>query len=160
MGVSHFRRQICDKTRQLFKLFVLHQTPDSSSIKFFEFFLIFQKKNKQKQIFMNFSKKKKQIFYVIVAGGGFIMYVKYGLMPFIPNDYLGEYHWVTGTIFAFFCYFSFYMACKTSPGSVENRNLDQYLKKYKFDGIMFMDNNKCTTCKIKKQPIFRFLILE
>jgi len=98
--------------------------------------------------------KWKKIFYLIVAVGGFLMYVVYGMYPFLPNDYLSEIHWVTGTLLAFFCYSSFYLACKISPGSIENSNLEYYLKKYKFDGIMFMDHNKCPTCKLKKWECF------
>jgi len=78
------------------------------------------------------------------------MYVKYGLYPFLPTDNLSEIHWFTGTFCALFCYYSFYLACKVSPGCIENKNLELYLKKYRFDGIMFMENNKCPTCKLKK----------
>ena len=91
-----------------------------------------------------------QIFYLFVAIGGFLMYAKYGLFEHIPNEYLSKVHWYTGTLCALFCYYSFYLACKVEPGNIENRNLDYYLKKYKFDGILFMDNNKCPTCKLKK----------
>lgn len=80
------------------------------------------------------------------------MYVKYGLYPFLPNEYLGNIHWFTGFLTAFICFFSFYLACKVSPGSIENNNIEAYLKKYKdrYDGIMFMENIKCSTCKLKK----------
>lgn len=78
------------------------------------------------------------------------MYCYYGLFQYLPCAYLGNIHKFTGCLTAFSCFYSYYLACKTEPGLVENRNINHYLKKYQYDNVMFIENSKCTTCKIKK----------
>jgi hypothetical protein len=61
-----------------------------------------------------------QILYLIVAGGGFVVYVQVGFVKYCPGPYLAEYHKVTGSIIMFICYYSFYKACTTDPGFIND----------------------------------------
>ena len=57
-----------------------------------------------------------QCLYLLVAGGGFIVYVRVGFVEYCPGPYLAEWHKVSGSIVMFICYYSFYKACVTDPG--------------------------------------------
>ena len=61
-----------------------------------------------------------QIMYLLVAVGGFIVYVQVGFVEYCPGPYLPEYHKITGSILMFVCYYSFYMACVTDPGFIDD----------------------------------------
>lgn len=87
---------------------------------------------------------------MILFIGGYFMYLKYGLLEYLPCYFLSSIHLYTGSLLAIFCLTSFYLACKTKPGEIDNRNIDYYLKKYKYDNVLFIENTKCSTCKIKK----------
>jgi hypothetical protein len=61
-----------------------------------------------------------QIFYFIVAGGGFAVYVKVAFFKYIPGPYLADWHKTTGSILMFACYFSYYKACSVDPGIIKH----------------------------------------
>ena len=61
-----------------------------------------------------------QIFYLVIAGGGFIIYFKDGF-KYLPNAYLGNYHRYTGSLLIFLCYYSFYLACTVDPGIIKDK---------------------------------------
>lgn len=52
----------------------------------------------------------------------------------------------------FFCFYSYYLACKVSPGKITKENVKNKLKKFDkfYDDVLFEKNNKCTTCEILK----------
>jgi palmitoyltransferase ZDHHC4 len=52
-----------------------------------------------------------QILYLIIAIGGFAVYVIVGFMRFIPGPFVSEYHKTVGTWIMMFCYLSFIVAC-------------------------------------------------
>jgi len=89
--------------------------------------------------------------YLLVAGGGFIVYVKVGFMQYCPGPFLPGYHRVTGSIVMFICYYTFYKACTTDPGVINNKNhAKKVAKVYKYDGAMYTKDNECSTCKYVK----------
>ena len=59
-----------------------------------------------------------QWFYFFVAGGGFIVYVKQGMMNYLPGPFLDTWHAYTGSTLMFICYYSFYRACTDDPGVI------------------------------------------
>ncbi|KAL4485337.1 hypothetical protein ABPG72_008513 [Tetrahymena utriculariae] len=93
-----------------------------------------------------------QIFYVIVAGGGFVVYCHFGLFKHFPNQQVSSIHIYVGSLFAFFCFYSYYLACKVSPGKICKENVKQYTKTYEkyYDDVLFEKGNNCSTCNIVK----------
>lgn len=61
-----------------------------------------------------------QIFYLIIAGGGFVIYVAVGMYKYCPGPYMSIYHCYTGSALMFLCYYSFYQACTTDPGIIRD----------------------------------------
>ena len=64
----------------------------------------------------------------------------------------------TGSGVAFFAFYSYYMACNTSPGKITERNARHYLKLYPPDDIIYTNKN-CSTCKLPKYLILCYLYL-
>mmetsp|Transcript_5440 Transcript_5440/g.9178 ORF Transcript_5440/g.9178 Transcript_5440/m.9178 type:complete len:199 (+) Transcript_5440:108-704(+) len=48
-----------------------------------------------------------QIFYLVIAVGGFIVYIQRGF-GYIPGPYIGNYHKYIASVIMMVCYFSFY----------------------------------------------------
>ena len=83
-----------------------------------------------------------QLLYLLVAGGGFVVYVSVGFVEYCPGPYLASYHKVTGSIVMFICYFSFYKACVTDPGFLkDDKQVKIAKKKFKFDEVMYKKEN-------------------
>lgn len=61
-----------------------------------------------------------QIFYLIIAGGGFVIYVGVGMYKYCPGPYMSIIHCYTGSALMFLCYYSFYKACTTDPGVIRD----------------------------------------
>lgn len=91
-----------------------------------------------------------QIMYCLIFYGGFYLYYVYGFGEHFPNSLVNYYHYYTGLACGALCAFVYIKACTTSPGAVTKENNKEYLEKYKFDGIMFANNNKCSTCRFNK----------
>lgn len=50
--------------------------------------------------------------------------------------------------FSFYCYWN---AVVTNPGVITKENVQEYLRRYDmYDGVLFVRDNLCSTCKIKK----------
>ena len=62
-----------------------------------------------------------QFFYLLVAGGGFVVYVWIGMRKYCPGPFLADYHKYTGSILMITCYYSFYRACTTDPGIIKDQ---------------------------------------
>lgn len=96
-----------------------------------------------------------QILYCVCAFGGFYVYVTEGF-PNIPNKRLDAYHMYIGTAIMMLCYASYFMACSVDPGQLdrdtEKSQLVRANKRFKYDGVIFEKNKKCSTCKIDKPP--------
>ena len=92
-----------------------------------------------------------QIFYLVIAGGGFYIYVTVGFFKYVPGPYVSGYHCYTGTIIMLVCYYSLFMASVVDPGSIKDKNEAKIAKKlYRFDDLMYIRNNKCITCDFDK----------
>jgi hypothetical protein len=63
-----------------------------------------------------------QIMYLILAIGGFAIYVVIGFWKYIPGPYVNEHHKTVGTILMFYCYYSFYIASSSDPGVIKKAN--------------------------------------
>ena len=62
-----------------------------------------------------------QIFYLLIAVGGYYIYVTTAYIKYCPGPYLAGYHrWIAGAIM-FACYYSFYKACTVDPGRIEDQ---------------------------------------
>merc|ERR1711971_623050 len=85
-----------------------------------------------------------QVVYFICAFGGFYVYVQDGFTR-VPNQYVAEYHKISGTFLMLCCYTSYFLACWVDPGTL-NKDTDQKeqleaIKRFKYDGIMFEKKN-------------------
>ena len=74
----------------------------------------------------------------------------YGFNLHIPNQYVGSIHKWIGTAVAIFAFWSYVKTCTVKPGIIDKSNVNQIIKKYPYDGILFQQENKCSTCKLKK----------
>lgn len=91
------------------------------------------------------------MFYLLVAVGGYVVYVTRGMMNYIPGPYLSDIHWYTGSLLMFICYYSFYRACTDDPGIIKDIKQAENVKlKYEYDDVMYLKDNKCETCKFVK----------
>mmetsp|Transcript_11528 Transcript_11528/g.17386 ORF Transcript_11528/g.17386 Transcript_11528/m.17386 type:complete len:106 (+) Transcript_11528:290-607(+) len=78
-----------------------------------------------------------QIFYLVVAVGGFIIFFLDGF-KYLPNQYMGSIHKVTGSLLIFVCYYSFYLACTVDPGVIsDSKQAKKVKRKYEFDEVMY-----------------------
>ncbi len=64
-----------------------------------------------------------QILYLILAVGGFYIYVQVGFNRFIPGPYISSIHKPIGTAIMLVCYLSFLLASWTNPGVIKKHNL-------------------------------------
>ena len=91
------------------------------------------------------------IFYLIIAGGGFIVYAKSTFGIYIPNYYMASYHMWIATAIMFTAYFCFYKAATVNPGIIKTKiDANKAKKKYPFDEVMFKKDSKCKTCQTEK----------
>ena len=81
--------------------------------------------------------------YLILAVGGFAIYVVVGFWKYIPGPYVSEYHKTVGTILMLFCYYSFFIACSSDPGIISKSNHKRALKRYDYDNVFYVKQNEC-----------------
>ena len=94
-----------------------------------------------------------QFFYLVIAGGGFYIYVTRAMMnpSYMPGPYISGYHCYTASIVMIVCYYSFYMASFTDPGVIPDKQAAKVAKKrYPFDEVMYKRDNDCKTCGFEK----------
>lgn len=89
-----------------------------------------------------------QMVYLLVAVGGFFIYVTVGFFKYIPGPYVGGYHKTIAPLFVLACYYSFYVASTSDPGILTKGTLKQALKRFQFDGQMYLKGAECGSCKI------------
>eukprot|EP00928_Gymnodinium_smaydae_P066222 TRINITY_DN49261_c0_g1_i1.p1 TRINITY_DN49261_c0_g1~~TRINITY_DN49261_c0_g1_i1.p1 ORF type:complete len:382 (+),score=44.97 TRINITY_DN49261_c0_g1_i1:174-1319(+) len=89
-----------------------------------------------------------QLFYLLIVGGGYIVFVYYGY-PHLPNKYVGAEHKYAGFLVFLCCISTWWKACRTDPGMVTPENVDNFLEHYKFDEIIF-SAHECETCQLVK----------
>ena len=68
------------------------------------------------------------------------------------NSQVSPHHIWFASLYVFFCFYTYYKACATSPGEITKSNVKKYNSEYKnyFDGILYTDENKCSTCNLIK----------
>ncbi|KAM3134979.1 hypothetical protein pb186bvf_012979 [Paramecium bursaria] len=94
-----------------------------------------------------------QIFYILVAVGGYILYVYYGFMQLFQNNPLVDNtNTMIGSFLAFISFHSFYQACHFRPGVITKQNGTLYYNQYKeyVDSVIYLKENECKTCNIIK----------
>jgi palmitoyltransferase ZDHHC4 len=92
-----------------------------------------------------------QLFYLVIAGGGFYIYVTVAFKKYIPSPMVSSYHVYTGSVIMLVCYYSFFMASFVDPGVLIDKQAVKLAKKrYKFDELMYTRENECVTCKFEK----------
>lgn len=89
-----------------------------------------------------------QVVYLIIINSLYIGWLVYGqhLLPTILVDY---YHAYLATIGMIICHVSFYFACTTNPGVINNENVECFMH-HPYDNIMFTQGNICKTCQVKR----------
>ncbi|CAD8128147.1 unnamed protein product [Paramecium sonneborni] len=94
-----------------------------------------------------------QIFYVIVAVGGYLVYVYFGFLElFDDNLYVSHLDTAIGSTMALFCFYSFFQACRYKPGIITKENNKVYQNEFKeyYDNVVYLKDNQCKTCNIIK----------
>eukprot|EP00347_Sterkiella_histriomuscorum_P016464 403353078 len=91
-----------------------------------------------------------QILYLILAVGGFYVYVQVGFNRFIPGPYLSSIHKTLGTMIMIICYISFLLASYTNPGVIKKQNVKDSIRRFEYDGVLFKKGEECKTCKLPK----------
>ncbi len=91
-----------------------------------------------------------KIFYCFIAGGGFAIYVIFGMGVYFDDVLFGKIHMYTGSAVAFLAFWSYYKACVTNPGSLSKGNINAYMDLYPPDGVMYAKKKRCKTCKLSK----------
>ena len=91
-----------------------------------------------------------QLLYLLLAVGGFYIYVEVGFVRYIPGPFFAEYHLYTGSAVMGFCYFTFFAASFSSPGVITKRNHAHVTRKWPFDEALFQAKSECPVCKFAK----------
>jgi palmitoyltransferase len=89
-----------------------------------------------------------QVVYLIIINSLYIGWLVFGqhLLPTMLVDY---YHAYLATVGMILCHISFYFACTTNPGVINNENVECYMH-HPYDNIMFTEGNICKTCEVKR----------
>jgi hypothetical protein len=77
------------------------------------------------------------IIYLMLAIGGFIVYVVVGFNRFMPGPYVDTQHKTIGTLIMMMCYWSFYLAWSTEPGVIKKTTVKRALKRFEFDEVIY-----------------------
>lgn len=88
--------------------------------------------------------------YLLLAIGGFAVYIVHGFLRFIPGPYIAGYHRTLGTILMLACYWSFYLAWSSNPGIITKSSHKKAMRKFDYDDIMYIKGSECSTCKFAK----------
>lgn len=92
-----------------------------------------------------------QILYIVIAGGGYFVYVRAAFFTYVPGPYISGWHRYVGSVLMFACYYSFYMACTVDPGIIADKKQAKIAqKRYEYDDVMYLRKNTCPTCQIEK----------
>jgi len=93
-----------------------------------------------------------QLLYIAVGPGGYCGYVWYGILEHLPNPYIGEASIVFASMWAFWCFTTYYYACVTEPGIITKDTAKAFGKRYErfFDGNLYERKNNCKSCDFDK----------
>ena len=59
--------------------------------------------------------------YLIIAVGGYYVYLVRGMMVHCPGPYIAAYHKYIASALMMVCYYSFYRACTDDPGIIRDK---------------------------------------
>uniref|UniRef100_A0A0G4F2M7 Palmitoyltransferase n=1 Tax=Chromera velia CCMP2878 TaxID=1169474 RepID=A0A0G4F2M7_9ALVE len=90
-----------------------------------------------------------QIFYMGVVLGGYLSFVLYA-QPLLPNVFLSSVHAYAGFVIVTACLTVFLMASASDPGIVTPLNVEEKVRAYSYDGVVFQEGSWCKTCKTAK----------
>jgi palmitoyltransferase len=90
-----------------------------------------------------------QLLYLFILNGAYISWLLYGQKHLSTMYLVSDIHAYIAFIFIMLCHFSFYLACKTSPGVISNESLNKF-NYQPYDDILFEKNNICKSCNIEK----------
>ncbi|CAD8211756.1 unnamed protein product [Paramecium pentaurelia] len=94
-----------------------------------------------------------QIFYVLVAVGGYLVYLYFGFLELFGNNpFVSHLDTSIGSTMALFCFYSFFQACRYKPGIITKENNKEYVNEFKeyYDNVVYLKENQCKTCNIIK----------
>ena len=89
-----------------------------------------------------------QIIYLALSLGGYMIFYTYGF-PYIPNPFVEEFHMYIGSFLYFIALMTFIAASIAPPGIICKQNLNDHLKIFKYDGVLYKPSD-CATCKFQK----------
>ncbi|KAI9485919.1 MAG: DHHC palmitoyltransferase-domain-containing protein [Benjaminiella poitrasii] len=90
-----------------------------------------------------------QIFFVGLSSLSIIGFL-YNALPHMPGPYLHLIHqYLIIPVQIISLYASYYVACTSNPGIITKTNLQNHLKYYKYDGLIYKPKT-CVTCKLQK----------
>ena len=92
-----------------------------------------------------------QVVYLIVLNVSFFCWLIFGA-PLLPNGMIGYHHKYIAYLGVAACHYSFYIACKKSPGVIVSENI-RCFSHNPYDGALYVDGYGCRTCDIKKVTI-------
>jgi palmitoyltransferase len=89
-----------------------------------------------------------QLVYLVTLNGCFIGWLTYG-EPLLPVHYIGIEHKYIAYVGICLCHYSFYIACKASPGIISKENFRCFMHR-PYDNLLFLDGYGCSTCLVRK----------
>ena len=100
---------------------------------------------------MNKPNRSVMIFYILLAGVGFVVYGMGSFGKYMPNEYFSIYQLSSACTIIISSYYCFYKASTLDPGILRTNNDVKLSKRmFPFDEVMFKKGNICSTCKIEK----------
>ena len=90
-----------------------------------------------------------QLLYLAIINCAYIFWLLLG-QPQLPTVLVPEYHKYIIFFGIVFCQVSFYVACTVEPGVVTAASEETDSERYPYDGTVYVDGLRCSTCDVKK----------
>jgi hypothetical protein len=89
--------------------------------------------------------------YLVVLNTSFVCWLVLGAQK-LPNSMVGYHHRYLAYVGVAACHYSFYIACKKSPGMIVKANIRCFAH-HPYDGALYVEGYGCNTCGVKKVMI-------
>lgn len=89
-----------------------------------------------------------QIFYFCLVGGGYILFLIYG-MDKVPGPFISGIHRITFHLAVWAVLGWFIHVGRCDPGEVNTKNIDNHSTKYHFDKVLYISKT-CSTCNVPR----------
>ena len=86
--------------------------------------------------------------YLLIINSSYFCWLTFGA-PLVPNSMVSSYHRYLAYIGIGACHYSFYIACKTSPGVITAETVDCF-DCQEYDGVIYSEGFCCRTCNTTK----------